>query len=215
MLKRLKRLASFILSPIFEKIALYIVYLAAPNHALMQKWLLVIFFCSFGLAGFAQLDENAMADPDTLEGQFYGQLMGLDLNKDSNGQLYKNIYDWLGTPYRYGGETKRGIDCSGFTNKVYTAAYNAPLPSNSRAIWQASEPVEKSELKEGDFVFFKIRRGQISHIGIYLGNDKFAHASVSNGVIISDLNESYYRRYFYKGGRLIAQPIPEETSSDN
>lgn len=188
--------------------------MAVPNYALMQKWILILFFSLVTAAVTAQTEEALLADPDTLEGEFYGQLMGLDIDNDSNSQLYKNIYDWLGTPYRYGGDTKRGIDCSGFTNQIYSVAYNIPLPSSSRAIWQASVPVEKSDLKEGDFVFFKIRRGQISHIGIYLGNDKFAHASSSSGVIISDLNESYYRHYFYKGGRL-GNPEEQQSSSTN
>ena len=61
----------------------------------------------------------------------------------------------------------------------------------------------KEELKEGDLVFFKINSKSISHVGVYLGDDKFAHASSSKGVMISNLNEAYWKRYYYKGGRLI------------
>ena len=64
-------------------------------------------------------------------------------------------------------------------------------------------PVNKEDLKEGDLVFFKIKSKAISHVGVYLGNNKFAHASSSRGVMISNLNEAYWKRYYYKGGRLL------------
>jgi lipoprotein Spr len=64
-------------------------------------------------------------------------------------------------------------------------------------------PLNKEELKEGDLVFFKINSRAISHVGVYLGDNKFAHASSSRGVMISNLNEPYWRRYYYKGGRLL------------
>jgi lipoprotein Spr len=65
-------------------------------------------------------------------------------------------------------------------------------------------PINKSELKEGDLVFFKIGSRSITHMGVYMGNNKFAHASTSKGVMISDLDEAYWRKYYYKGGRLLA-----------
>jgi lipoprotein Spr len=65
-----------------------------------------------------------------------------------------------------------------------------------------STPVSREELKEGDLVFFKINSRSITHVGIYLGNNRFAHASSSRGVVLSNLDEPYYKRYFYKGGRL-------------
>ena len=72
----------------------------------------------------------------------------------------------------------------------------------SKDLWPTVKPIEKNELIEGDILFFKIKKGQISHVGVYLGNNKFAHASVQSGVIISDLNEDYYKKYFFKGGRV-------------
>ncbi len=117
--------------------------------------------------------------------------------------LYYQVYEWIGTRYKYSGETKKGIDCSGFVSKMYDRVYCIPLSGGSRDIYsQVKENnIKKSELKEGDILFFKIKKGQISHVGIYLGNNKFAHASVQSGVIISDLNEPYYKKYFYKAGR--------------
>ncbi|MDF2438702.1 MAG: glycoside hydrolase [Bacteroidota bacterium] len=115
--------------------------------------------------------------------------------------LYK-VYDWRGTRYKYSGDSKKGIDCSGFVCRMYSDAYCIELNGGSRDIWTTVTPVEMECLQEGDLVFFKIKKGQISHVGIYLGNNKFAHASVKSGVIVSDLNEDYYKKRFFKGGRV-------------
>jgi lipoprotein Spr len=116
--------------------------------------------------------------------------------------LYYQVYEWLGTRYKYAGDTKKGIDCSGFVSRMYEEAYCTTLLGGSKDIWKTVRPLEKNELIEGDLVFFKIRKGQISHIGIYLGKNKFAHAAVKTGVIVSDLDEPYYKKYFFKGGRI-------------
>lgn len=126
------------------------------------------------------------------------------LNPDSSltPYLYYQVYDWVGTTYKYSGDTKKGIDCSGFVCEMYKDVYCTELTGGSRDIWTKVCPVEKQELKEGDILFFKIKKGSISHVGIYLGNNKFAHASVNRGVMINDLDETYYKNTFYKGGRL-------------
>ncbi|MFY9309847.1 MAG: NlpC/P60 family protein [Bacteroidia bacterium] len=116
--------------------------------------------------------------------------------------LYYQVYDWVGTHYKYSGENKKGIDCSGFVAEMYKCAYCVELAGGSADIWKKVTPVEKNELQEGDIVFFKIKKGRISHVGIYLGNNKFAHASVKGGVMINDLDETYYKNTFYKGGRI-------------
>jgi lipoprotein Spr len=69
-------------------------------------------------------------------------------------------------------------------------------------MYKMTNPVARSEMKEGDLLFFRIHRGQVSHVGVYIGENKFVHASTTQGVIVSDLREGYYRRYFYKAGRL-------------
>jgi murein DD-endopeptidase / murein LD-carboxypeptidase len=116
--------------------------------------------------------------------------------------LYYQVYDWIGTRYKYSGRSKKGIDCSGFVSEMYRNTYCINLCGGSRDLWPLVSPVEKEDLQEGDILFFKIKKGQISHVGVYLGNNKFAHASVHSGVIISDLDEEYYKKHFYKGGRL-------------
>lgn len=117
--------------------------------------------------------------------------------------LYYQVYDWAGTRYKYAGRTKKGIDCSGFVSTMYKNTYCINLMGGSKDLWPVVKPVEKTELMEGDILFFKIKKGQISHVGVYLGNNKFAHASVHSGVIISDLDEDYYKKYFFKGGRIL------------
>lgn len=172
-----------------------------------MKKLIVLFLFLGSFSGlFAQENnvkvEMGVYDPDTLAFEFYSQRTGLEIDRNANLSLYETVLDWVGVRYKYGGDSKRGVDCSGFCYAIYDQVFKTKLPSNSRSIFSETDEVDTENLKEGDFVFFKIRRSQVSHIGIYLGNDKFVHASVSRGVTISDLNEPYYKRYFYKAGRL-------------
>ena len=76
------------------------------------------------------------------------------------------------------------------------------MSGSSAEIFKACSPVDRGRLQEGDLVFFKINSSQISHVGVYLANENFVHATLQSGVIISSLNEAYYSKYFFKGGRL-------------
>lgn len=119
-----------------------------------------------------------------------------------NPRLVHLFEDWKGTPYRYGGSSRKGIDCSGFVSMLYDSVYKALLLGGSADIFRKLEPIAKEELKEGDLVFFRIHKKRISHVGLYLSNDKFIHATTRGGVMMSDLKEPYYRRYYYKAGRM-------------
>lgn len=170
----------------------------------MGKKLIVVILVVFACASTqAQITKKTTEDPDNLAKDYFSQIMGVAVSATSNVKLYQFVYDWLGTPYRLGGDTKRGIDCSGFAYTLYEKVFNTVIGNNSRNIFSMVNPVSKDELQEGDLVFFKIHSRAISHVGVYLGNNKFAHASSSRGVMISNLNESYWQRYYYKGGRLI------------
>ncbi len=158
--------------------------------------------------------DKEVLDPDTLRFAFHAQKTGLPVDTASKLELYYQIYEWLGTRYRFGGETKKGVDCSGFTGVIYEKVYKRALPRDSRSMYKMTNPVPRSEMKEGDLLFFRIRRGQVSHVGVYIGENKFVHASTSQGVIISDLREDYYRRYFYKAGRLKSSTDVVETVRD-
>ncbi len=152
-------------------------------------------------------------DPDNLAHDYFSQIMGVAMSATSNLKLYQFVYDWIGTPYRLGGDTKKGIDCSGFAYQLYDKVFNTVIGNNSRNIFSMVNPVDKDELKEGDLVFFKIKSRSISHMGVYIGDNKFAHASSSRGVMISNLDEPYWKRYYYKGGRLI-ESLREKLNED-
>ena len=188
----------------------------------MKKLLIVIALFFSVLATQAQ--NKATSEPTVIKSQdddeslakdYLSQIMGVALSATSNMKLFHFVYDWIGTPYRFGGSSKKGIDCSAFTKQLYSDVFNLDIKRNSRDIFSMVSPVGKDELKEGDLVFFKIHSRRISHIGIYLGNNRFAHAS-SKGVAISSLDDAYYSRYFYKGGRLLSSFKSElEGSPDN
>ncbi|MBS7566192.1 C40 family peptidase [Mucilaginibacter sp. Bleaf8] len=144
-------------------------------------------------------------EQESLAKDYFSQIMGVALSATSNVKLFQFVYDWIGTPYHLGGDTKRGIDCSGFAYQLYTKVFNTSIGNNSRNIFSMVNPVGKEELKEGDLIFFKIHSKAITHVGVYIGNGKFAHASSSKGVMISYLADPYWTRYYYKGGRLLSE----------
>lgn len=136
--------------------------------------------------------------------------IGIEIPKDSTNQklasLYNEAMDWLKTPYRRGGMSSRGMDCSGLTGTIYKNVFGVTLQRSSNDISRIDvSDISKSELKPGDLVFFATssRKGRrVNHVGVFLGNRHFIHASCSNGVIISSLDEAYYQRTWVKGGRV-------------
>lgn len=132
---------------------------------------------------------------------------GLCIDSVQEPALFFNAFEWAGTRYHYGqAQKQKGTDCSGFVSAVYRDVYCIELSRSSIGIWPQTKAVEKKDLKEGDLLFFKIRKGQISHVGIYMGNNKFIHAAVKGGVILSDLGEPYYAKYFFSGGHVSPRP---------
>ncbi len=136
----------------------------------------------------------------------YAILLGLEVETVTNEKLIAFLESWYGIPYKYGGSTRNGIDCSAFTSLMMDSIYNVSLPRTSRAQYDVGKRVSKNSLKQGDLVFFNTRstRGNtISHVGVYLNNNKFVHASVSSGVMISDLDDVYFRRRYVGAARLL------------
>lgn len=131
-------------------------------------------------------------------------LLGVDINLEDNHKLYLESAKWIGVPYRSGGDSKRGTDCSGFVSQVYRKVYRKHVPRSTEDLKKASSKIAKRNLREGDLVFFTSSRSRkkVAHVGIYLKNGKFVHASTSKGVIVSRLSERYYTQHWISGGRI-------------
>lgn len=115
---------------------------------------------------------------------------------------FVNVYDeWKGTPYRLGGTTKRGIDCSAFVQIGYSSVYQTMLPRTTGELVKMGQMVSKKQAQYGDLVFFKTGY-RLRHVGIYIGNDEFMHASTSKGVIVSRLDNPYWKQAFWQIRRI-------------
>ncbi|HVG16296.1 MAG TPA: C40 family peptidase [Chitinophagaceae bacterium] len=134
----------------------------------------------------------------------YAQLLDVEVERLQNHSLYTSIDSWFGTRYRLGGSTKEGIDCSALTQITYATQFGITLPRTAREQYEATQRISRTDLKEGDLVFFNTQGG-ISHVGIYLQNNKFYHAS-SSGVTISDLYDAYWEKRFMGVGRFQKAP---------
>jgi lipoprotein Spr len=132
----------------------------------------------------------------------YAVLLNIEVEKLTNKRLIEYVHQWWAVPYRIGGNSKEGIDCSAFVQGLSSEAFGLTLPRTSREQADFCKEISKQDLKEGDLVFFAAGRS-ISHVGMYISNNKFVHASTSMGVVISDLDEAYWSRRFVKAGRLL------------
>ena len=139
----------------------------------------------------------------------YALLLDTEIEAVQNLGALKLIDEWFGTRYRLGGSSKSGIDCSALMQVFFTALYGVTLPRTAKEQYNTSRKISRTELKEGDLVFFNTTGG-ISHVGMYLQNNKFVHASTSGGVTISDLFEDYWTKRFVGVGRV--EDIQEEAS---
>jgi len=132
--------------------------------------------------------------------------LGFTVHRKDDLPLLEEVSRWLSTPYRYGGTTRAGADCSGFVGAVYKNVYHKPLQRTVANIHaQDCRSIGKSRLKPGDLVFFnfsKRKKRTLNHVGIYLKNGYFAHASTSKGVMINHLSENYYKKGWRKSGRV-------------
>lgn len=107
-------------------------------------------------------------------------------------KLWQVFERYQGAPYHYGGTTGRGFDCSGFITTAYRESMGQQLPRSTSQMLRHGKVVQPGQIKPGDIVFFRIA-GKDQHAGIYMGGNRFIHASTSSGVIMSDLNGYYWR----------------------
>jgi NlpC/P60 family len=132
----------------------------------------------------------------------YAGLLEIPKSEIKNIKLYSFIDNWYGTKYKYGGMSKTGVDCSGFCNVLYNEVYNKEIKRTTSDLSKDINKKSKGNLKEGDLVFFNISKKKNSHVGVYLKNNRFVHASTSKGVLISSLDNPYYKKTYSKGGNL-------------
>jgi len=122
--------------------------------------------------------------------------------KSTNLQkLYTQYHSWKGTPYKYGGLTLRGVDCSGFVLQTYKKLFKIKLPRQTQYQVKKGKRVYINQLRAGDLVFFKTGFN-VRHVGIYLEKGKFVHASSSKGVVISSLYTGYWKSKYWQARRL-------------
>jgi lipoprotein Spr/probable lipoprotein NlpC len=163
----------------------------------MKTFSVVLIFLLAGLTtscGSVQKDKNFYA--------YYSKKLGINLTGKENKKLIKTVAGWKGTPYKYGGTTKSGTDCSGFVSQIYKEVYGIKLHRTSRDMYKNDvKRISKNNLKCGDLVFFKTSGKKVSHVGIYIADNKFIHAA-SKGVVVNSLDDSYYKKTYYKSGRV-------------
>ncbi|MGY6561543.1 MAG: C40 family peptidase [Luteibaculaceae bacterium] len=172
--------SSLNLKPIISKILLLFVLAAGLSSCSSKK----------NLAAVGSTDTNPYKEYKPSEVNF------------SNKKLEQFTKSWYGTPYKFGGMDKKGTDCSGFTHLLLKEVYGLEAPRNTRDLADQAKAISTKKLKEGDLVFFNIAGKKTSHVGVYIQNDKFVHASTKAGVTISSLQNPYYKKHFAKAARL-------------
>lgn len=144
--------------------------------------------------------ESLEAISSSLEGFISSAEFSRNLDKDE--VMFKFI-EYINTPYLWGGTSKRGIDCSAFIQTVFYQALGIQLPRTSLEQSSVGEAVDKADLKFGDLVFFDtMRKGRVTHVGMYLGNGFFAHSGSKTGVAVASLDDEFYTRTYLKARRV-------------
>ena len=161
--------------------------------------------------GRTTVTEQKKPIPQTGHGLVSDEWARLDikLGRHDNKKLYKELKRWLGTPYAYAEHTcGEGTDCSGMVMEVFLEVYGIKVHRNSAKMLEENcRIIDLDDLKEGDLVFFCTNGDErVSHVGIYLKDNKFVHASSSRGVAVDDLRQNYYATHFHAAARVTTRP---------
>jgi lipoprotein Spr len=157
----------------------------------------------FTAVGCSTLKTGSHAHGNEKQRNNFSEKLGFELEKNYDAGLIAEVIGWLGTPYVYGGEDKEGADCSGFVQQVYKAVYGISTARSANGIYEQAIKVNRNQLKQGELVFFKIKTEKVGHVGIYLQQSYFIHASSSKGVMVSSLDLEYWTKYFVSGGKIL------------
>jgi len=130
----------------------------------------------------------------------YENILGIRLTGSINETFLEFVSNWFGVPYKYGGNSPEGTDCSGFVSITYKHVFGISLPRVSALQHQNSRKIKEQDLEMGDLLFFTIDASKISHVGMFLTQDYFIHASTKKGVTVNSLMEPYYSKHFQAFG---------------
>ncbi|WP_256760636.1 C40 family peptidase [Cohnella sp. WQ 127256] len=132
----------------------------------------------------------------------------------ADSKLDKAVAPLIGIDYDYGGTTTKGFDCSGFTGYVFNElGIDLPRTSKDMFSWEKSKKIATDELRPGDLVFFNTSGSGVSHVGIYVGNNNFAHAA-SKGVTITSLDEGYYAKRYLGARRVMSDDTYNKVATE-
>ena len=152
-----------------------------------------------------------IVEPQTSIADKYSEIMGVDKSSIQNGRLYEFVDQWIGTPYKFGGLDKDGVDCSGLTFLLEQEVYGITIPRMTSKQINVIKREYEEDLKEGDLVFFDFDGKKFSHVGVYLQNGYIVHASSTKGVIIVPLHGAIYK-YFSRAGAIVDTLLSAQTN---
>jgi len=149
-------------------------------------------------------DKSSAELPDSQFYRHYSRKLGIELDGTENRKLIMAVAEWMGTPYLWGGCSQKGVDCSCLIKNIYEKVYGIELRRTSMMMCNADiVPVDEKKLREGDIICFGTKEDNISHVGLYLKDSRFVHASLSGGVRISSLERNYFKKRMLMVGRAI------------
>ena len=155
-------------------------------------------------------EPGEIVKPQTDIAEKYSEMMGVDKSAIQNGRLYAFVDQWIGTPYKFGGLDKDGIDCSGLAFLLEQEVYGITIPRMTSKQINIIKREYEEDLREGDLVFFDFDGKKFSHVGVYLQNGYIVHASSTKGVIIVPLHGAIYK-YFSRAGAIVDTLVTAQT----
>jgi probable lipoprotein NlpC len=148
-------------------------------------------------------EPGEVVKPQASIAEKYSTILGVNEGDIQNGRLYAFIDQWMGTPYRFGGQDRGGVDCSGLAQLLEQQVFGINIPRSTSQQINVIKRKYEEDLAEGDLVFFDYDGKKFSHVGIYLQNGYYVHASSSKGVTITKLHDPYTYKYFSRCGSIV------------